>query len=157
MFNKNTDMSQDGHNSLRNAREIHFVNKLRPLLVVSVSMCVCVCVCVCVCTHAQWCPIVCNPMVCTCQAPLSMEFSRQEYWSSLPFSTYGIFLTQGSNPGIWHLLHWQVDSLPPMPLENESNSKQRVSHPKTSTAHTQLSSVLGICWSMNWCADQWIG
>ena len=39
-------MSQDGHNSLRNAREIHFVNKLRPLLVVSVSMCVCVCVCV---------------------------------------------------------------------------------------------------------------
>ena len=51
MFNKNTDMSQDGHNSLRNAREIHFVNKLRPLLVVSVSMCVGVCVCVCVCMH----------------------------------------------------------------------------------------------------------
>ena len=37
-----------------------------------------------------------------------------------------------------------------MPLENESNSKQRVSHPKTSTAHTQFPSVLGICWSMNW-------
>ena len=37
-----------------------------------------------------------------------------------------------------------------MSLENESNSKQRVSHPKTATAHTQLSSVLGMCWSMNW-------
>ena len=31
---------------------------------------------------AQSCPTVCNPMDCvTCQAPLFMEFSRQEYWS----------------------------------------------------------------------------
>ena len=36
-----------------------------------------------------------------------MEFSRQAYWSGLPFPSPGIFLTQGSNP---HLLHWQVDS-----------------------------------------------
>ena len=28
------------------------------------------------------------------QAPLSMEFSRQEYWSRLPFPSPGIFLTQ---------------------------------------------------------------
>ena len=28
------------------------------------------------------------------------------------FLLQGIFLTQGSNPPIWHLLHWQVDSLP---------------------------------------------
>ena len=27
----------------------------------------------------------------------------------------GIFLTQGSNPGLLHLLHWQVDSLSPAP------------------------------------------
>ena len=32
------------------------------------------------------------------QAPLSMEFSRQEYWSGLPFHSPGIFSTQGSNP-----------------------------------------------------------
>ena len=44
-----------------------------------------------------------------CQAPLSMGFSRQEYWSGLPFPALGIFLTQGLNP---HLLHWQADSLP---------------------------------------------
>ena len=43
------------------------------------------------------------------QAPLSMEFSRQEYWSRLPFLPQGIFLTQGLNPC---LLHWQADSLP---------------------------------------------
>ena len=53
-----------------------------------------------------------------CQAPLSMGFSRQEYWSGLPCPPPGIFPTQGSNP---RLLHWQVDSLPlnpgkPLPL-----------------------------------------
>ena len=26
-----------------------------------------------------------TPMDVACQAPLSMEFSRQEYWSGLPF------------------------------------------------------------------------
>ena len=46
------------------------------------------------------------------QAPLSMGFSRQEYWSGLPFpSPGGIFLTQGSNPCLLHLPHWQADSL----------------------------------------------
>ena len=43
------------------------------------------CDCVYVCVHAQSCPALCNPMTEACQAPLSMEFSRQEYWSRLPF------------------------------------------------------------------------
>ena len=34
---------------------------------------------------AQLCPTLCDPMDCACQAPLSMGFSRQEYWSGLPF------------------------------------------------------------------------
>ena len=38
----------------------------------------------------------------TRQAPLSMAFSRQEFWSGLPCPPLGNFLTQGSNP---HLLH----------------------------------------------------
>jgi len=42
---------------------------------------VCVCVCVCVCMHAQLCLTFCDPWTLTHQAPLSMEFSRQEYWS----------------------------------------------------------------------------
>ena len=47
-----------------------------------------------------------------CQAPLSMGFSRQKYWSGLPcLLLQGIFLTQGSNPHLLHLLHWQVGSL----------------------------------------------
>ena len=41
------------------------------------------------------------------QAPLSVGFLRQEYWSGLPFPSplQGIFLTQGSNP---HLLCRQI-------------------------------------------------
>ena len=31
------------------------------------------------------------------QAPLSMGFSRQAYWSGMPFLSPGIFSTQGSN------------------------------------------------------------
>ena len=33
------------------------------------------------------------------QAPLSMEFSRQEYWSGLPFSSPGVLPDPGIEPG----------------------------------------------------------
>ena len=33
-----------------------------------------------------------------------MGFSRQEYWSKLPFPPQGIFQTQGLNPRVLHLL-----------------------------------------------------
>ena len=36
------------------------------------------------------------------QAPPSMEFSRQEYWSGCHFLLQRIFLTWGSNPGLLH-------------------------------------------------------
>ena len=36
------------------------------------------------------------------QAPPSMGFSRQQYWSGLPFPSPGNFPTQGSNPGLPH-------------------------------------------------------
>ena len=34
----------------------------------------------------------------TCQAPLSMEFSRQEYWSGLPFPSPGDLPDPGIKP-----------------------------------------------------------
>ena len=34
---------------------------------------------------AQSCPTLSDPMDCSPQAPPSMGFSRQEYWSGLPF------------------------------------------------------------------------
>ena len=51
----------------------------------------------------------------SCQAPLSMGFSRQEYWRGLHALLQAIFPTQGSNPCVLHLLHWQADSLPLTP------------------------------------------
>ena len=35
-----------------------------------------------------------------------MEFSREEYWSGLPFLLQGIFLTQEWNPNLLCLLYW---------------------------------------------------
>ena len=49
------------------------------------------------------------------QAPLSMGFSRQEYWSGCHALLQEIFLDQGSNPRLLCLLHWQVGSLPLAP------------------------------------------
>ena len=43
------------------------------------------------------------------QASLSMEFSRQEYWSGLPFPSPGDLLDPGIEPGFPAL---QADSLP---------------------------------------------
>ena len=48
------------------------------------------------CSVAQSCPALWGPMTVSCQAPLSMEFSKQEYWSGLPLPTPGDL----SNPGI---------------------------------------------------------
>ena len=43
------------------------------------------------------------------QAPLSMGFSRQEYWSGVPYPPPGDFLTQEWNQNLLWLLHcWQI-------------------------------------------------
>ena len=62
---------------------------------------------VCVLGHVQ---LFASPWTVAHQASLSMEFSRQEYWSQFPFPSLGKFLTQGSNQGLLCLLPWQADS-----------------------------------------------
>ena len=48
-----------------------------------------------------------TPWTVACQAPLSVEFSRQEYWSGLPVPSGEL-----PNPGIKPASPaWQVDSL----------------------------------------------
>ena len=60
---------------------------------------------------AQSCLTLWDPMECS-QVPLSMEFSRQEYWSGLPFTSPADL----PNPGIKHwFLALHADSLPPEP------------------------------------------
>ena len=53
----------------------------------------------------------CDPMKCSLQGPLSMEFPRQEYWSGLPCPPPGDL----ANPGIKPSSALQVDSLPAEP------------------------------------------
>ena len=60
------------------------------------------------CLVTKLCLTLCNPLDYTCQAPLSLGFPKQAYWSGLPFLLQGIFMTQGLNLS---LLHWEVDSL----------------------------------------------
>ena len=38
---------------------------------------------------SKLCPILVTPRTVAHQAPLSMEFPRQEYWSGLPFPSTG--------------------------------------------------------------------
>ena len=58
---------------------------------------------------AQLCPTFCNPWNAACQAPLFMEFSRQENWSGLPFPSPGDLPKAGTEPRSPEL---QADSLP---------------------------------------------
>ena len=60
--------------------------------------------------HSPNCGCVCELLSCVqlfltlwtvaCQAPLSMGFFKQEYWSGFYVLLQGIFLTQGTNPGL---------------------------------------------------------
>ena len=64
---------------------------------------------------AQSCPTLCDPMYCSLpvsQSPLSMGFSRQEYWSGLPFPSPGDLPDSGIEPRSPAL---QADALPSKP------------------------------------------
>ena len=45
------------------------------------------------------CPTLAIPWTVACQAPLSMGFSMQEYWSGLPFPSPGDLPDPGIKPG----------------------------------------------------------
>ena len=52
----------------------------------------------CACSVAQPCLILYDPTDCSHQAPLSMEFSRPDYWSGLPLPTPGDLPDSGIEP-----------------------------------------------------------
>ena len=62
--------------------------------------------CVCVLSRVQ---LFVTPWTVAHQAPLSMGFSRQEYWSGLPFPSPDDLPDPGIEP---MSLAWQADSLP---------------------------------------------
>ena len=94
-----------------------------------------------------------TPWIAAHQTPLSMGFSRQEYWSGLPFPPPGD-LPRGLNPHLLHLLHWQVGSLPPSHLGKQSpNAHRRAeSNPilgfNTALGENQCCEVLHKSWAL---------
>ena len=59
------------------------------------------------------CLTLANKWTTDCWGPLSLGFSRQQYWSGLPFPSPGDRLDPGIKPGSPAL---QADSLPTEPL-----------------------------------------
>ena len=76
-------------------------------------MCVYVYVCVLSCFICV--QLFVTPWTVAHQAPLSMGFSRQEYWSGLLGPPPRDLPDPGIEPGLLCLLHWQVGSLPLVP------------------------------------------
>ena len=82
--------------------------------------------CMCCCFSHAW--LFVNLWAIAFQAPQSMEFSRQGYWSGLPCPPPGDLPNQGSNLSLLHLLHcrrilycWATEETP----GNESWRKLR--------------------------------
>ena len=61
----------------------------------------------------QSCPTLCNPWTVGCQAPLSMEFSRQDYWSRLPGPSPWDLPNPGIKPGSPALQAYSLPTEPP--------------------------------------------
>ena len=78
---------------------------------------------------AQSCPTL-TLWTVACQAPLSTEFSRQVFWSGLPFPSPGDLPNPGIEP---RSPAWQVDSLLAKPQGNPINPGKNW---KTSTMST---------------------
>ena len=55
------------------------------------------------------CPTLATPLTVACQVPLSMRFSRQEYWNGVPFPSPGDLPNPGIKPRSPAL---QADSFP---------------------------------------------
>ena len=73
---------------------------------------------ICSCIHTkslQSCLTLCDPMDYSLQAPLSMGFCRQEYWSGLPRPPPGDLPNPGIKPTSLASLAFQADSLPTEP------------------------------------------
>ena len=113
------------------------------------------CICVYVCSVTQLCLTLVTPWTIAHQAPLSMEFSMQEYWSGLPFLPLGDLRIKGLSPC---LLHWQVNSLPLCHLRSPicvcmcvcvSYAQWTISHPYSKTIHIlykEYSLTIGTTW-----------
>ena len=90
----------------------------------------------CVCAHSVVPDSFVTPWTVAHQAPLSVEFSRQEYLGGLPFSTPEGLPDPGIKAASLCLWHWQVE-IYTIPLEPPSP-------PSRSSQSTRLGSLFNI-------------
>ena len=74
----------------------------------------------------------------TCEAPLSMKFSRQEYWSGLPFPSPGDLPNPGIEPGSPAL---QADALSSEPPRKPGTDLRCVSVREMNSSQDTLAAV----------------
>ena len=74
----------------------------------------------------QSCLTLCTPWTVARQAPLSVGFSRQEYWGELPFSSSGDLPDPGIEPTSPVSSAWQANSLPLKHLGSPIHSAMEV-------------------------------
>ena len=97
-----------GYTTVQNKKVFKKKNPIIPSKLISVP------VCVCVVSHSAVSDSV-PPSTVACQSPLSKEFSSKNTGAGYHFILQGIFLTQGLNLNLLHLLHWQANSLQLVP------------------------------------------
>ena len=91
----------------------------------------------CVCLVVQLCPTLVTPQTVTFQAPVSMGFSRQAYWSGLPFPFPGDLPDPGIEP--------RSSALQAASLLTELQRKQSLSdEPQTRNCSISLDQVATI-------------
>ena len=90
----------------------------------------------------QSCPTLCNPWTAI-QAPLSMEFSRQGYWSGLPFPSPGDLPNPGIEPGSSALQAYSLlTELPGKPMN--SMRRPQVGRCQYATGDQWMSKILQV-------------
>ena len=119
----------------------HSGNKLGPKSELQSRVCVCVCVCVYV-LVSLLCPTLHDPWTIARQASLSMEFSRQEYSSGLPFPSPEDLPDPEIKPGSTAL---QADSLP-----SEPPGKPVISYPSIIKYQWPPIAFEKVNWALGW-------
>ena len=94
------------------------------------------------CVQLLSCPTLLTPWTVARQAPLTMGFPRQEYWSGFLFLPSGDLPDPGSNPCLLGLLRWQVGSLPLCNLGSPPLLLDLPIHPGKATDQVKANSPL---------------
>ena len=110
---------------------------------------------------AKSCPTLATPWTVACQAPLSMGFSRQEYWSGCHFLLQGIFPTPGWNPGLCTVGRFFTNSHQGSPhllsvqfscsVVSDSVQPRGPQHARLSSSSPSPGACLNSCPSSRWC------